>query len=135
MQLTTILPVLLSTLSLTTAATQGAPPVFRSNSLDIGSSPGGVAWRFNVSSRGSDNSPAFNTRCEGTSYNATACADSNVTAQLTPLGNPDFNLTVQHHWVKFVDSDRQDFWQSGTAKVNETTTSFKIIPDSFYGVA
>ncbi|KAJ5739534.1 hypothetical protein N7533_012318 [Penicillium manginii] len=135
MQLTTLLPVLLSTLSLTNAAPQGAAPVFRSNNLDIGGSPGGVAWRFNVSSPGSENSPAFNTRCEGTSYNATACADPNVVAQLVKLGNPSFNLTVQHHWTKYVDDDRQDFWQSGTTKVNETSTSFRIIPDSFYGVA
>jgi hypothetical protein len=135
MQLTSILPVLLSTLSLTTAATQGAVPVFRSNNLDIGSSPGGVAWRFNVTARRGDESPAFNTFCEGTSYNATPCANPNIVAQLTPLGNPNFNLTVQQHWVKYVDSARQDFWQEGTAKVNESSTSFNIVPDTFYGVA
>ncbi|KAJ5407799.1 hypothetical protein N7509_001682 [Penicillium cosmopolitanum] len=122
MQLTSILPVLLSTLSLATAATQGAVPVFRSNNLDIGSSPGGVAWRFNVTAL-------------RTSYNATPCANPNIVAQLTPLGNPNFNLTVQQHWVKYVDSARQDFWQEGTAKVNESSTSFNIVPDTFYGVA
>ncbi|KAJ5974485.1 hypothetical protein N7481_011695 [Penicillium waksmanii] len=104
MQLTTILPVLLSTLSLTTAATQGAAPVFRSNNLDIGSSPGGVAWRFNVTARRGDDSPAFNTRCEGTSYNATPLpiqiSSRSSPHWETPISTSRCSNTGSNMWIR-----------------------------------
>lgn len=132
MQLNTLLPVLLSTLSLTTAATLGQPSTYTSNTLDIGSSPGGVAWRFNISAPSSENTPGFKTHCEGTSYNVTLCTDKNISARLKPLGYPKFNLWVEHRWggVEAADDTRS---QSGSVNVTESTKSFRIHPDVFKG--
>ncbi|KAJ5243326.1 uncharacterized protein N7469_001653 [Penicillium citrinum] len=135
MQLTALLPVLLSTLSLTTAAPQGAPAVYKSNDLEIQGSPGGVAWRFDISAPKSENSPGFSTHCQGVSSNVTVCADKNITAQVRPLNDPNYNIWVQHHWAKMDGQYRQDFWQSGNVNVTKSTTRFQIKPDTFYGVA
>lgn len=143
MQLTTLLPVLLSSLSLTTAAPQSAPSTtstWNGTHLDIGCSPGGCAWRFDLAAPKSNlgqsiSSPAFNTYCEGSSYNATPCADKNITVQVKPLSYPKFNIWVEQHWSKVVDQSQQDYWLSGNVNVTESNKDFTIKPDQFYGVA
>ncbi|KAJ5112640.1 hypothetical protein N7532_000685 [Penicillium argentinense] len=135
MQLTTIVPVLLSSLSLTAAAPQEVPATWKATDLDIGCSPGGCSWRFNITGAASENTPRFHTHCEGIAPNATLCTDKNITARVKPLTYPKFNIWVQHQWHIIEDETDQHYWQSGDANVTDAQTRFQIKPDQFYGVA
>ncbi|KAJ5666738.1 hypothetical protein N7462_011147 [Penicillium macrosclerotiorum] len=137
MRFTTLLPALLSTLSLTSALPNGQPSTWQATNFELNCSPGGCGYRFNITGSKSENSPAFATYCDGITENTTVCADSSITAYIKPLTNPTWNVKVQHEWhiIEESTNSEQIYWQSGNTNVTETTTQFQIKPNVFYGVA
>jgi hypothetical protein len=137
MQLSTILPALLSGLSFTNALPTVAPPTWQASNFTLNCSPGGCIYSFNITGARSENTPAFSTHCEGKTPNATLCLDKNITARVKPLGNPLWNVWVEHEWhiLQPGMNSEQTYWQSGSTNVTEHTKNFRIMPDLFYGVA
>lgn len=137
MQLSTLLPALLSGLSYTNALPKAAPSTWQASNFTLNCSPGGCIYSFNITGARSENTPGFNTLCEGQTPNATLCLDKNITATVKPLGNPLWNVWVQHEWhiLEPGMNSEETFWQSGSANVTEYTKNFRIKPDLFYGVA
>lgn len=137
MHLTTLLPIFLSGLSLTNAVPQATPSSWKATNFTLNCSPGGCVYAFNITGAKSENTPGFNTHCEGKTPNATLCADKNITATVKPLGNPIWNVNVEHEWHVLEPrfNSEETFWQSGSANVTDTTKDFRIKPDLFYGVA
>lgn len=137
MQLTSLLPVLLSTLSLTSALSTGQAATWTATNFQLECSPGGCAYRFNISAPASENAPSFKTYCEGLTPNATACANNTIIAAVSPLANPTWNVKVQHEWhvIEEEYNSEATYWQAGSANVTETSKAFLIKPDVFYGVA
>ncbi|KAJ5175895.1 uncharacterized protein N7482_001772 [Penicillium canariense] len=137
MQFTVLIPVLLSALSLTSALPDGQASTWNCTNFELNCSPGGCAYRFNISAPQSENAPGFSTYCEGLTPNATACANDTITAAVSPLTNPKWNVKVQHEWhvIEEEYNSEATYWQAGSANVTETTTAFLITPNVFYGVA
>lgn len=137
MQLISLLPVLLSTLSLTSALSTGQAANWTATNFQLECSPGGCAYRFNISAPASENAPSFKTYCEGLTPNATACANNTIIAAVSPLANPTWNVKVQHEWhvIEEEYNSEATYWQAGSANVTETSKAFLIKPDVFYGVA
>lgn len=136
MQLTTLLPVFLSTLGLTNAAVLAQPPPWHVSDWSIVSSPGGTVYRFNINATASENSPGFSTHCDGIVPNATACADKNVTAAVTQDKHPLWHVEVAHVWHLFPKGEsEQTYVASGSLNVTRLQSNFTIVPDHFYGVA
>jgi hypothetical protein len=137
MQLTTLLPLALSALGLANAAALEKPANWNATGWSIGCSPGGCIYEFNITGAKTENTPAFSTHCEGITRNVTVCDLKNITAVVKPVGNPFWNVAVQHRWSipEPEYNTIQDYWQSGNTNVSETTVSFTIVPKSLYGVA
>ncbi|KAJ5113741.1 hypothetical protein N7456_002275 [Penicillium angulare] len=136
MQLTTLLPVFLSTLGLANAATLARPPPWQVSDWSIVSSPGGTVYGFDIQASASANSPAFKTHCDGIVPNATACDDKNVTATVTQDKHPLWHVEVSHAWYLFPKGEsEQTYWATGEKNVTRLQSNFTITPDHFYGVA
>lgn len=137
MHLTTLLPALLSGLSLANAEDQLAPATWLATNFTLGCSASACAWSFNVTGARTENTPGFNTHCQGIVPNATLCADKSITAVVQQLHFPLWRVTVEHEWSVEEPqlNSEMTYWQSGSTNVTAHTKTFPIKPDSFYGVA
>ncbi|KAF7713518.1 Uncharacterized protein PECH_002283 [Penicillium ucsense] len=132
-----LVPVFLSAISLTSALHNGLAATWNVTNFQLECSPGGCAYRFNISAPPTDNAPGFDTFCEGLTPNATVCNDTTITASVSPLTNPLWNVKVQHEWhEQETDFDAEaTYWQAGSTNVTDTNSTFIIKPNVFYGVA
>ncbi|KAJ5569544.1 uncharacterized protein N7459_008974 [Penicillium hispanicum] len=137
MQLTTLLPVFLSTLSLASALPRRSEPAtWKASDSSINCSPGGCIAKFNIKAAKTANSPGFNVHCEGPTPNATVCNSTDITTHVNPLGDSVWNVWVQHEWIiQPKNESDQENWQSGNTNITNTDPTFLITPDHFYGVA
>ena len=134
MQITTLLPLIASFLSLSNAAALERPATWKATNWDIGCSGGGCVYSFNISAAGTANTPAFETYCEGIPGNTTLCADHNITSKVTKMQHPTWQVAVQHDWL-IITNDKyyERFSSSGTANVTDSTKTFSISPNVFLG--
>lgn len=140
MHLSTLLPVFLSCLSLT-----GARPAidrsedYRVTNYSHGCTPGGCSYHFNVSARAPDHSTRFHTYCHGDSEDPTPCDLKNLTATITQLEHPYWNVKIQHAWSWLPKGEPAFHYdmQSASKNVTDEATSFtlKVDPSSLKGVS
>ena len=136
MQLTTLLPVVLSTLGLANGAILAQPAPWRVSNWQVVSSPGGTTYRFDIAGAATANSPSFKTECDGIVPDATPCKDTNITATVSQSPHQLWNVDVTHEWHLFPQGEsEQTFWQTGSVNVTRLQSNFTIKPDHFYGVA
>lgn len=137
MHLTTLFPILLSSLSVTNALPKNTPSSWRASNFTLDCSPGGCVYSFHITGAQSQNTPGFNTHCEGETPNTAFCDDKNLTVTVKPMDNPVWNVNVQHEWhiMEPAMNSEETFWQSGSANVTDTTRHFLVRPTFFYGVA
>ncbi|KAJ9252405.1 hypothetical protein C8Q69DRAFT_161222 [Paecilomyces variotii] len=132
MQLKYVLPAaLLSTFSAATPLRTSE--IWKVTKFEIGCSPGGCEYNFNVFGAGTRNTPGFNTTCEGSDVAGgyQACKDPNISANLVPETYPRWNIQVQHEWT----NDQGRFYAQGTKNITDEPTSFMIPVTQFEGVA
>ncbi|KAL2832959.1 hypothetical protein BDW59DRAFT_138971 [Aspergillus cavernicola] len=159
MHLRSILPIavtLLTTASTTTASpalsSKGALPqsahrvplradptnpslTWHVSAFDIGCSPGGCVYSFNIAGVASQNTPGFNTTCNGTSteHNYVECKDTGVLSQVVPQGYPNWTVQAQHHWR---EGAYADYYAVGALNITQGTgEKFDIPVAEVYGVA
>ncbi|KAL4801493.1 hypothetical protein BDV18DRAFT_149050 [Aspergillus unguis] len=102
--------------------------------FDIGCSPGGCAYRFNILGHASKNTPGFNTSCNGTTNqdDYAPCKDKGILAQIEPATYPNWTVQVQHQWREGMFSE---FYALGERNVTGNSTTFTIPVQEVYGVA
>ncbi|KAL4933547.1 uncharacterized protein BDV17DRAFT_287196 [Aspergillus undulatus] len=108
--------------------------------FDIGCSQGGCVYNFAIQGFSSENTPGFNTTCNGTTEagDYAPCRNKGVLAQIDPQvdanGNGASNWTVkaQHQWREGAYSE---FYALGEKNVTEAQTRFTIPVKEVYGVA
>ncbi|KAL3474394.1 hypothetical protein BJX99DRAFT_178248 [Aspergillus californicus] len=103
--------------------------------FDIGCSPGGCVYSFNVLGLASQNTPGFNTTCNGTTAESdyVACRNSGVfLSQVEPAGYPNWTVKGQHRWREGAYSD---YYALGSANVTQHAENFTIPVSEVYGAA
>ncbi|KKK22050.1 hypothetical protein AOCH_003464 [Aspergillus ochraceoroseus] len=132
MQLTSLITIAVSIWSATTASafpiriTADNPALtWHVSEFDVGCSPGGCVYTFNIYGIGTINTPAFNTTCTGTTVEQdyVKCKDPNVFAQVVPQLYPTWQIKAKHHWRQ---GDDADFYALGQANITSGTAQFTI---------
>ncbi|KAL4876062.1 hypothetical protein BJY04DRAFT_200521 [Aspergillus karnatakaensis] len=102
--------------------------------FDVGCSPGGCVYNFNIYGVASPNTPAFNTTCNGTSLEKdyVECKDPGVLSQLVPQQYPNWTIKAQHSWREGAWSE---YYALGEKNVTSGTKVFTIPVTEVYGVA
>ncbi|GES57049.1 dual specificity phosphatase catalytic domain protein [Aspergillus terreus] len=134
MQLTSLLAVALSTLAAAVPVTPGARAdspslTWHVSNFDTGCSPGGCVYTFNISGVASQNTPGFNTHCNGTTTTSdgdeyTLCDDKHVKAQVVTKPYPVWNVKAQHSW--FTNQGQAEFFALGQTNVTSSIKNFTI---------
>lgn len=137
MQLTALLSVVLSTVSLTSAlARRDAPSAYNGTNSSIVCSQGGCIASFNIKADETKNTPGFNTHCEGPTPNATVCNNTDITTHVKPLGDSRWNVWVQHKWDIAHPNHPDEYGsQAGDTNITYNQPTFQILPDKLQGVA
>ncbi|KAI9368409.1 hypothetical protein BJX61DRAFT_546562 [Aspergillus egyptiacus] len=93
--------------------------------FDIGCSPGGCIYNFNILGIASENTPGFNTTCHGTTMDEdyVECKDKEVLSQVAPQGYTNYTVDVQHRWRK---GQFAAFYAVGGVNVTSEQRNFKI---------
>ncbi|KAF9893756.1 hypothetical protein FE257_009926 [Aspergillus nanangensis] len=142
MQLTSVLTVALSALTLTSAnpitpmARAGNPSlIWHASNFETGCSPGGCTYHFNITGAASENTPGFSTSCSGTTTQEdyALCNDKHVKAQVIPELYPMWNVKVQHSWD--ANQGQAMFFALGQANITSSMKNFTIPVTEQYGVA
>ncbi|CEL00742.1 hypothetical protein ASPCAL00338 [Aspergillus calidoustus] len=104
------------------------------SNFDIGCSPSGCVYSFNIAGAASANTPGFNTTCNGTSVqdDYAACKDKAMLAQIEPAQYPNWTVKAQHQWR---ETEWSHYYAFGERNVTEATRSFTITVGEVYGVA
>jgi hypothetical protein len=94
--------------------------------FETGCSPGGCTYTFVITGHASQNTPSFNTTCQGTDVagDYQACHDKTINANLLPRGSPIWGVQVRHRWS--TDSYGGFSEAYGNANVTEGTSSFTV---------
>lgn len=143
-------PLALSVLSLTSSAAAMPRAAFRMpertsnptnpallwhvSDFGVGCSPGGCVYGFNIYGVASDNTPGFNTTCNGTSNqdHYAPCQGKGILSQIEPSSSRNWTVSVQHQWREGMFSE---FYAMGEKNVTSNTTMFTIPVQNVYGVA
>ncbi|KAL5340715.1 hypothetical protein BJX70DRAFT_360188 [Aspergillus crustosus] len=104
------------------------------SAFDVGCSPGGCIYNFDIYGVASSNTPAFNTTCNGTSLETdyVECKDPGVLSQLVPQQYPNWTIKAQHFWREGAFSE---YYALGAKNVTSETSVFTIPVTEVYGVA
>ncbi|KAG2413285.1 hypothetical protein HFD88_002474 [Aspergillus terreus] len=134
MQLTSLLAVALSTLAAAVPVTPGARAdspslTWHVSNFDTGCSPGGCVYTFNIFGVASQNTPGFNTHCNGTTTTSDGddyalCDDKHVKAQVVAKPYPVWNVKAQHSW--FTNQGEAEFFALGQTNVTSSIKNFTI---------
>ncbi|KAL5363498.1 hypothetical protein BJX96DRAFT_167529 [Aspergillus floccosus] len=134
MQFTSLLAVALSTLAAAVPVTPGARAdspslTWHVSNFDTGCSPGGCVYTFNIFGVASENTPGFNTHCNGTTTTSdgdeyTLCDDKHVKAQVVTKPYPVWNVKAQHSW--FTNQGQAEFFALGQTNVTSSMKNFTI---------
>ncbi|KAL5051552.1 hypothetical protein BDW71DRAFT_55697 [Aspergillus fruticulosus] len=144
----------LSLLSLTTTTTASLPQsayrmpartadptnpalTWHVSQFDLGCSPGGCVYSFNILGHASENTPGFNTTCNGTSTqdDYAPCKDKGVLAHIEPATYPNWTVSVEHQWREGMFEEYYAFGERNVSVAGNSTRSFTIPVTSVYGVA
>lgn len=142
MRLTTLLPVFLSSMSLTSARPADiGPETYKVTKYSPPHSctPGGCSYHFNISALAPDHTKYFHTYCHGDSEDPTPCDLKNLTSTITQLKHPYWNVKIQHAWSSLPDGEPAFHFDMQSASKNvtdeETSFSLPVDPKSRQGVS
>ncbi|KAJ5081930.1 hypothetical protein NUU61_010194 [Penicillium alfredii] len=142
MRVSTLLPALLSTVGLTSAAANGQPPVWDVTNFRPQCIEGACPYSFNITGHHADNTPSFKTSCTGESQTKLAkCDNSTVHSSVIALGDSKWHVQVRFVWFKPIPDGRGNLTLSTQGKQAERNVSkadfphFTLNPDSGVGVA
>ncbi|RDW90435.1 uncharacterized protein DSM5745_02210 [Aspergillus mulundensis] len=103
----------------------------------LGCSPGGCVYSFNILGHASQNTPGFNTTCNGTSTqdDYAPCKDAGILAQIEPATYPNWTVSVEHQWREGMFEEFYAFGEKNVSVASNSTGTFTIPVGSVYGVA
>lgn len=144
MHLTCLLPFLLSSLSLTSAAALDRRAKYTVTNYSHGDPLSRYTYHFNVSAPQSDPAPGFHvpgfdTFCRGDSEDTTPCDLKNITVAIAQLEHEEWNVKIQHKWSSILEGESSFRFDMESASKNVTdqasTFVLEVDPNSAKGVS